>query len=149
MLFEVRSLATRHPLYWEIGVVTAVFQIAVDFSQTNPVMRQQGQTDLALVSTEVSRSRQEVYGFRCLIGLEQGLGEWAESLERRQSEMRAWRLMLLEGWIPKRVTGLVRCQERMSLVQAGALKETMYSFGQTLSQTIGRHRGMSLSILQR
>lgn len=128
----------------------AVSQTSVDFSQTNPAMRQQGQIVPVPVSTEMFRCRQEVYGFRCSNGLEQGLDVWVESLEhrRRQPETLVWRLRSLEEWIPQQETGLVRRQERMSLVQAGALKETTFSFGRTLSRDRGRYRGMSYSILQ-
>ena len=101
-------------------------------------MLQQGQNDQARVLIEVFPSRQEVYGSRCSDGLEQALDEWVESLElpRRQLETLAWRLMLLEEWIRQEVTGLVRRQERMDLVQAGALKGKLCSFGRTLSQNI-------------
>ena len=99
MLSEARSLAVQHPQYQGTEVVTAVFQILVDFSQTSLAMQRQERTGLALLSAETSQSRQEVYGFRCSTGLDQGLDVWVESLERRrrQPEMRAWRLRLLEG----------------------------------------------------
>ena len=101
-------------------------------------MLQQGQNDQAPVLIEMFPSRQEEYGSRCSDGLEQALDEWVESLElpRRQLETLAWRLMLLEEWIRQEATGLVRRQERMDLVQAGALKEKLCSFGRTLSQNI-------------
>ena len=145
MLSEARSLAVQHPQYQGTEVVTAVFQILVDFSQTSLAMQRQERTGLALLSAETSQSRQEVYGFRCSTGLDQGLDVWVESLERRrrQPEMRAWRLRLLEGWNPPRATGLLRRQERMSLVQAEALNETTCSFGRTLRQTKG-HSGAYL-----
>ena len=129
----------------------AVSQTSVDFSQTNPAMRQQGQIVPVPVSTEMFRSRQEVYGFHCSTGLEQGLDEWVESLEyrRRQPKTLVWRLRSLEEWIPQRETDLARRQERMSLVQAGALKATTCSFGRTLSRDRGRYRGISYSVLQR
>lgn len=101
-------------------------------------MLQQGQNDQAPVLIGMFPSRQEEYGSRCSDGLEQVLDEWVESLElpRRQLETLAWRLMLLEEWIRQEATGLVRRQERMDLVQAGALKEKLCSFGRTLSQNI-------------
>ena len=108
------------------------------FSQTNPAMLRQGQNDQAPVLIETFPSRQGEYGSRCSNGLEQALDGWVENpeLRGRQLETLAWRLKLLEEWIRQEVTGLVRRQERMSLVQAGALKEKLCSFGRTLSQKI-------------
>lgn len=151
MSSEVRFLAMQHPQYPETVVVTAVCQTLVDFSQTTPAMRQQEQIDLVLVSIEMFRFQQEVCGFRCSADFEQGLDEWVESLEcrGREQETLAWRLRLLEEWIRAGATGLVGRGEKRSLVQAGASKEMMCSFGRTLSQSIGCYWGMFCSNLHR
>ncbi len=101
----------------------------------SPARRQQEQNNLAPILTETFQSLREVYGFHCSSGLEQGLDERVESLEHhtRELEMLAWRLRLLGEWILLRGNGPVSRQERMSSVQAGASKETKYSFGRTLS----------------
>ena len=86
MLSERRSLVMQVPQYLAIALVSVVFQTWVDFSQTRSAMRQQGQSDLDPVSTEMFQLRQEVYSFRCSTDLEQGHDGWVESLERRKHQ---------------------------------------------------------------
>ena len=68
MLSEAHSLAMQRRQYQGIVAAEAVFQTLVDFSQMSFAVRPQGPTDLAQVSTEMYRFREEVYGFRCSAG---------------------------------------------------------------------------------
>ena len=68
MLSEAHSLVMQRRQDQGIVAAEAVFQTLVDFFQMSLAVRPQGPTDLARVSTEMFRFREEVYGFHCSAG---------------------------------------------------------------------------------